>query len=84
MLKNKPDLLEKHGNLLTQDFVNQDMTMTVFMELNKTDQFILKELRRIKRSNNLRFVVAAGVVYYIYTTVNERLRALEVADSKTE
>lgn len=84
MLKNKPDLLEKHSNLLTQDFVNQDMTMTVFMELNKTDQYILKELRKVKRSSNLRYVVAVGVLYYIYTTINERLKTLEKYEEKAD
>ena len=79
MSKSKSELLAKGGNLLTQNVVDYDIVMTVFNELNKTDQFILRKIRRVKSINSLRFIVAAGVVYYLYFTVNERLKVLEKA-----
>ena len=85
MLTNKTDyVIRSGGKAFAQDFVNDDITMTVFNELNKTDKLLLKELKRMRRGNSFRFIVAAGAIYYIYKILNERLNKLEKTEETKE
>ena len=57
---------------------------SAFDEVIENNEMLYKMIKRVGRSNNLRFVVAAGAIYYIYKTFDERLKALEKTEEKEE
>ena len=85
-------MLKKNVESLdTSKFINgngDDLTLFLaikdaFDEVIENNNMLYKTIKRIGRSNNLRFVVAAGAIYYIYKTFDARLKVLEKNEEKT-
>ena len=85
MLKNTLENLEPNKMLGTNDDISLVLFIkSAFDEMVDNDEMLFKMIKKVRRSNNLRFVVAAGAIYYIYTTFNSRLEKLEKTQEKPE
>ena len=59
------------------DVNSHEFTLSALRDLYKNDERLFRKINWVKSSTTIRFIVATGVVCYLYSTLNERLKVLE-------